>query len=272
MNRKVLFSALICGIAVFSCQKNDSIETTLTPLNLSIVADDASTTQFIDQMMVYVDFYSAIDEAVSLKSAALEGGCATVTRTNKQGVPFPVTIVIDFGNDCKGLDGKTKKGKVTIVKSAAWKDAGATRTVTFDNHFVDGVKMEGTQTCTNNGSQSFTWTGDITITNVDKTTVQRVGTKTRKYLGGFDTPSVLTDDVIQVTGSCTVTKSDKTTYSRTILIPLIKKGDCDFITEGVVEISKTGAEKYTLDYGKGTCDNKATVTRGTVKKEIELKK
>lgn len=276
MNQKILFSALICGTILLSCQKNDSVETSLTPSNLNLVAEDALTTQYIDHMMSYVDFYSAIDEASLLKSATIDMGCVIVTRTSKQGIPFPVTLTLDFGTGCTGLDGKLKTGKITIVKSACWKDAGATRTVTFDNLTIDGVKMAGTQTATNegvkNGKQTFTWTGNITLTKADNTSVTRNETRTREFIAGFDTPAIQTDDVIQISGSSTVTKSDKTTYSRVILVPLVRKGDCDFITAGTVEISRSGAEKFTLDYGTGACDNKATVTRGTTKKEIVLKK
>jgi len=275
MNRKILFSALICVTVLLSCQKNDSIETSLTPSNLNLVSEDALTTQFIDQIINFADFYSAIDEASLLKSAMVDLGCVTVTKTYKQGIPFPVTLVLDFGTGCTALDGKLKTGKMTIVKSAAWKDAGASRTVTFDNLTIDGVKMAGTQTATNdgvkNGKQTFTWTGNVTLTNADNTSVTRIETRTREFLAGFDTPAVQTDDVIQISGSSTVTKSDKTTYTRTILVPLVRKGDCNFITAGTVEISKSGAEKYTLDYGTGACDNKAIVTRGTSKKEIVLK-
>jgi len=163
-----------------------------------------------------------------------------------------------------------------VVKSAPWKEEGAKRTVTFDNHFVNGIKVEGTQTVSNdglkNGNQTFTWKGNITLTKPDNSTVTRNETRTREYLDGFYTPGDLTDDVIQVTGSSRVTKSDHSAYGRTILVPLIRKGDCDFITFGIIEISKSETDKFTLDYGNGDCDDKAIVSRGTKSREIILKK
>lgn len=269
---------ILLGALVISCQKKDSIETNFTTANFELLADDVQTTSFIDQVMSSVDYYSAIDEASAnvLKSASAEGTCATVTRSNILGNRYPVTITIDFGSACTAPNGKVKSGKVIIVKSAPWKDAGATRTVSFDNHFVDGVKIEGTQKATNNGvvngKQSFTWNGDITLTKADGNSVSRNEVRTREYIAGFDTPGNTSDDVISLSGSSTVTKSDKTTYTRVILVPLVKHGDCDFISAGVVEISKSGTEKFSLDYGNGDCDNKATVTRGEISKEIVLKR
>ena len=274
MNRKFLLSAVFIMVAFFSCQKNEQLENVLTPSNLNLVVDDATTTEFINQMMILVDYYSGIDEAIIMKSATIDGGCATITRVTKQGSAFPVTITIDFGTSCVDKDGKTKSGKVTITKSASWITPGATRTVTFDNHFVDGVKMEGSQSSKNdgviNGKQTFTWSGNITLTKADKTSVTRSETRTRAFIAGFSTPAVTTDDVIEITGSSKVTKSDNTTYSRSIIVPLVRKGDCGFITAGKVEI-KNAKETFTIDYGTGACDNKATVTRGTTTKEITLK-
>jgi len=274
MRRLVFISALFCGILILSCQKNDSTEISLTPSSLNMISDDAQVTHFIDQIISSADFYSNIDEPSQLKSGLIDAGCAIVTRTNVQGVAYPVTVTIDFGKGCTGSDGKIKTGKMTIVKTAPWKDVGAKRTVTFENHTVDGVKIEGTQVSTNNGNQTFTWAGTITMTKADNTFVTRTETRTRQYIKGFDTPSMLDDEIV-ISGSSTVTKSDKSTYSRTITTSLVKKGDCDFFVAGVVKISKTVAGKedtYTLNYGTGACDNKATVTRGTVTKEIVLKK
>ncbi|MDP2335489.1 MAG: hypothetical protein Q8N05_03360 [Bacteroidota bacterium] len=81
MKRTILLSAVVCGAILFSCQKNESVENTLLPLHLNLVTEDAQKTQFIDQMMSYVDFYSAMDEASFLKSASIDLGCAIVTRT-----------------------------------------------------------------------------------------------------------------------------------------------------------------------------------------------
>ncbi len=276
MKLNAFFSVLACGMLFFSCQKNETVETAINPLTLNLLTEDAQITQSIDQIMIYVDYYSAMDEAIGLKSATIESSCAIVTRTSIVGNRYPVTLTIDFGTACVAANGKTKSGKVIVVKSAPWKVAGASRSVTFENHYVDGVKVEGTQTATNagvvGGKQTFNWTGAITLTKADNSSVTRNETRTREYIAGFDTPGVSADDVIQFSGSSTVTRSDNSTYSRTITVPLVKKGNCDYITAGIVEISKSGTEKYTIDYGTGDCDNKATVSRGTNSKEIELKK
>ena len=58
----------------------------------------------------------------------------------------------------------------------------------------------------------------------------------------------------------------------TITTNLRREYACRYIVSGVLEISRDGI-KATLDFGDGTCDNKATVTDANGKtKEISLKR
>lgn len=275
MKTKLIALVFAFGFMFFSCEKNDNDENSLSVPTLNLALEDSNSTLLLDQISVYLDFYSALDELGLLKSASIED-CAVITRSNKLGTHYPVTITIDFGSGCKGFDGKLKAGKVIIVKSAPWKEAGATRTVTFVGHSFEGNKIDGTKTAKNegviNGKQTFSWNITTTITKADNTVIKRNENRKHEHVAGFDTPLVRTDDIVNISGSSTVVKGDNETYSRKILTPLVKKGDCDFIVSGEVEITRGTAEKITINYGDGTCDNKAVVTKGTEKKEIELKK
>lgn len=275
MKTKLFALVFAFGFILFSCEKNENAENSLSVPALNLANEDANITQTLDFISVYIDFYSALDELGILKSAAIED-CAVITRSSKLGSQYPVTITIDFGTGCKGLDGKLKTGKVIIVKSAPWKDAGATRTVTFIGHSFDDQKIDGTKTAKNegilNGKQTFSWSGTISLTKADNTIIKRTENRKHEHVAGFDTPLVRTDDIVNISGSSTVIKGENETYSRKILIPLVKKGDCDFIVAGEVEITRGTTEKIVINYGDGICDNKAVVTKGTEKKEIELKK
>ncbi len=91
-------------------------------------------------------------------------GCATVTVEGNPTSPNGTgtilrTITLNFGTQgCVGTDGRKRKGKViyTYQRPTAtgvfnpFNNVGTVVTVNFDNHYVNGIKLEGvtTSTCT----------------------------------------------------------------------------------------------------------------------------
>ena len=61
-------------------------------------------------------------------------------------------------------------------------------------------------------------------------------------------------------------------YKKSILIPLVKIDDCDYIVEGEIEYIKNGTVVATVDYGDGQCDDIATKTVDGVDHEFKLGK
>jgi len=51
---------------------------------------------------------------------------------------------------------------------------------------------------------------------------------------------------------------------------LIKKGDCKWYNSGILQITPSKGDIITIDFGNGTCDNKASMTVGTKTTEITL--
>ena len=49
-------------------------------------------------------------------------------------------------------------------------------------------------------------------------------------------------------------------YDIKITKPLIKRFGCSYIESGIVELTPEGLSTRTIDYGDGTCDNKAKLT------------
>ena len=274
MKIKIYVLIAMVGIALSSCQKDDSTNTALTEKSLQLVADDAVATAMIDDIMKDIDLYSEIGEGVGLKSATVDGGCPTITIEKGENDGWPRTVTIDFGDECEAKNGRIKAGKVIIVKTAKWKEEGASRSVTFDNHYVDGALIEGNKQVVNNGKENGIWSfsinSSVTLTLNGTTKVSRVAVKTREFIAGFDTPRNKADDVIHVTSDVTVNRNGNT-YTRKTTSPLEINGACKFIVAGVVEITKDG-ETISLDYGDGTCDSKATITKDGETKEIDLSK
>lgn len=269
--KKVMLMLSFLGIFVLSCDKNDMPVNEISDSNLKMIADEDMNASFIEGVIQLADLYTAFDDMFFLKSAEAEA-CPKITREATKEKIYPVTIVMDFGTGCTAGDGKNKSGKMIVVKSAPWNQKGATRKISFENFAVDGVKIEGSQVATHESisddKQTISWQGEVKMTKADNSWVSRT-----ENITGYKTPA-LDDNILEVSGATDVKRSDNTAWSRKITTPLVRIGTCKHFTEGVAQIEKTGAEKHTIDYGfsKGTgCDKWVLITRGTTKKEVELK-
>ena len=192
--------------------------------------------------------------------------CFTVTVTPLQPGVFPKTVVLDFGTGCLGHDGRTRKGKITTVYTGRLSVPGSEATTTFTNFYVDSIKVEGTHIAKNtstSNNRSFTLkviagklskpSGNYTEWNKLKTWVQTEGN---------GTPNFLLDDVFSITGNANGTVKFGTNmmqWTTTITSPIIRKYTCRWPVSGTVEMTRN-SRTSTLDYGNGTCDNKATLT------------
>jgi len=200
----------------------------------------------------------------------------TVTHLNENEF-FPAKVEIDFGAGCTGHDGITRKGKIIIVYSKHLILPGATATTTFDGYYVDGIHVEGTHLITNNSSANglalsvkvtnakLTFeNGNYTEWNTEKNWIQSQGFGTVQ-------PS---DDIFELSGSSNgSTKRGEKFYQWTAATttPLVKKFTCKHIVQGSITFSKNNSGTAVLDYGDGSCDNKATLTAGNWSLEITLR-
>lgn len=273
--KKVFLLLALMGLFVLACQKNENLGNEITDTNLQLLGDEDANASFVEDVIQFADLYTAFDEMFFLKSAELEA-CPKITKESPKDKLYPMTITMDFGTGCTALDGKKKSGKMIIVKSGPWTEKNATRKISFENFVVDGVKMEGEQKATHEsmeaGKQTIRWQGEVKMTRADGSWVNRSENITRT-ITGYNTP-ILTDNKLEVDGTSEVSRSDKTTFSRKITRTLVRLGDCRHFTDGIAKIEKTGTE-YTIDYGfsksNELCDKWVLITKGSEKKEVQLK-
>jgi hypothetical protein len=262
----ILLSLALFTMLIWSCNKEESLD----PQDVS------------EEMTVMEDFENEMDALADAEAfnfteevpVETRNDCAVVTTTKPRG-EFPNTITIDFGDGCEGDYGRVRKGKIIINISDNMKNVGAVRTITFEDFFIDDVEITGTRTLTNTGLNSdgkptfslviteFTLTfpnGDQAVKNVN-----RIHT----FVQGFLTPNRL-DDIWAITGTANGVTRDGNTFTVTITTPLIKKGSCRWIVEGVIEIT-TETATISLDFGDGACNGVGVITLpdGTTK-EINL--
>jgi len=209
--------------------------------------------------------------------------CATVTLTfAADNVPASIGVLpnphgyitIDFGAGCTDPRGHVRKGIIKIEFKGRRFLPGSMVITTFENYYVDGIKIEGTRTLTNTSANEtadvrFTITEDGKVTWPDGTFATRVATRTRTW-----SRSATTGDSWIVTGSATGLNRRGREYTMTITKALVYKRECAITkkvfmaVEGTKELTCDG-KKVTIDYGNGDCDNKVTITINGRSKEVE---
>jgi len=185
---------------------------------------------------------------------------------------YPKTLTIDFENGCTDGRGITRKGKLKIkLTSILWlQDAKAT--VTFENYFVNGIKVEGTVVITTtswlSAKKTFTYAvTDGKVTYPNGYTATYSGTRTVEYKD--KNTADLKDDVFEITGNA-ILKDSLGTATVAITKPLQRQLTCPWIQAGEVTVTLNG-HRGKLDYGNAAeCDKKATLTIGDKTKEITL--
>lgn len=255
----VLFSTLLIVIAtsLSSCRKEKEEEETNG-------YSEESVSGYVEKSL------SEEEDGLTLKN--LNGGiqnCSFVypssscAQISEDVATFPKTITVDFGTGCTDYFGRTRVGKMFIHLTDSFHIAGAVRTVTFENFSINGIGITGTRITTNtgvngSGQPTFTRVIDTDITSNGNTFSRNISHQ-MTWISGFDTPACF-DNVWSITGSGFIVRSNGNTLTRTITNPLIVDFSCQHIKQGTIQIT-TGFGTWTLDYGNGSCDNAATVTR-----------
>jgi hypothetical protein len=199
--------------------------------------------------------------------------CVTITVSPLAPGAFPKTVTINFGTvGCPGPDGRIRRGKIITVYSNRMMVPGATATTTFDAHYIDSNKIEGTHIVTN---QSSALTPQFNVKVVDGKIsrpsgqyIKRNVDRTIKQIDGVGTIGFPLDDKFEVLGTARGERFNGTTtngWSSVITEGLIKRFTCRWFLTGKVTITRPSGATANLDYApinSGTCDNKASITSG----------
>lgn len=255
---------LVLSIAfISSCKKDrDDLDDT------TVASDNEQGETFSNDVMNIAD-NAAKTGSAGLRTSAAEvayeslGQCATITHDT---VANPRMLTIDFGPvNCLCADGRNRRGKIIVTYTGRYFEAGAVKTMNFDNFYRNDNKLEGTRTITNNGLDSqgrMNWTVNaqnmkITKSNGKVHTWNSV--RTRTMLSGNDTQN-WNDDVYEITGTTTGVNANGVNYTADITKPLRRALSCRWIDSGTIEITPEGRVTRTVDFGNGNCDDQATVS------------
>jgi hypothetical protein len=214
--------------------------------------------------------------------------CFIVTVIHPTANQFPVQIIIDFGTvGCVGPGGHVRRGKIITEYTNRLIIPGAKAVTTFDNFFIDDIKVEGTHTITNTSSPITTIPPDrqFTVDVVNARLTRPNGNftewnshKTITQIEGLVTPNLPLDDVFRIEGG----SSGRTRrgnllvgWNSIITEPLIKRFNCRWIVKGRIRTTRlntttTSQWVAVLDFGNGVCDNLAVITINGVSYNITL--
>lgn len=270
---------MIAALAIFSfssCTKNQDIDQS----GLDLADDDAVSD------LVFEDIFNTVDVAEIIlddyqkgeasKSAAVTDTCPVVTIDHPSDAVWPKTITVDFGEECTDQNENTRSGKILIVVTDRRLKAGSKRTVTFDNYYFNGIKVEGNKEVENlgyNENQNMVFSIKLTggkLTLPDSRVIERSFEHQREWLAGLLTRNIWDDECL-ITGTANGVTINGVVHTNTITTALHWKRVCRFFVSGVIEIKREGLENVVINYGTGECDALATVTTGDISREITLR-
>jgi hypothetical protein len=275
---KVFLGSMVSAIAVLlmvtSCSKDDS--GSISSNDIVMAQDEAYADALYEEVdNMVVSNITSLDvnhfSVMGLKSTTDDGeDCVSITVDHPDSTSFPKVITLDYGTGCTKVfrdDTITWKGQIIITLTDRWFVQGAEHTVTFNNFYINDVKIEGTRTITNMGLNDRNHlelkivleNGKITFS--DTASMTRNATHVREYIRSFNP----LNDTILITGTANGTNIKGEDYERLITEPLVLVHCQDYhwrwvIVAGKIQITNSVSGITTVDYSSTGCD--ATITIG----------
>jgi len=266
-NAFLLFSFLM--VITSGCQKDPV--STITEITPPVTAEESSllAEQTFNDINTFSDNYM---KESGLKSQPLEP-CPSVTW-NLSALPFSLSF--DWGTGCTGTDNLSRKGKITVSLTGKMDVANSIATFAFDNYYTQGYKLTGVH--------KLTYVGFLAGTSHPKYyvfTEARIDFPNGKFMTyrsesfrilaeGASTVA-LEDDVWRTEGTSRGVTADGVSWTARVNSALVKSAGCRWISKGIMLITPKDLPEFKVDFGEGTCDNKATVTKNDKTYTIEMK-
>lgn len=291
MNHKKILIALCLStfigsvVTLQSCRRSK-----ITDAEIEAVGDNAdaqgssSETQTIaDQAFAYGKGSGNMRTSSNYSTLS---GCATISLDTANSSNTD-TLTVDFGSSpCQCRDGRYRQGKLIVVYSGKYHTPGAVIDI-YHNGYAVGKSTTDMKTFSNtstkhivnngynsSGFMSWTITSSISFTKANNGgTVSFSESKLRTQIAGIAT-GYSTGNKYSVSGSASGTAANGTSFTSNTVAgnDLIRDMSCaKHFTQGALEITPSGKSMITIDFGNGTCDNTATVTRNGKTKTITLK-
>ena len=265
----------------FSCQENEDPYAT----EAGYVAEESVTDYYFEDADDMAGVAVASDEGTAggkLSSGASvltvddDRFCAAVAISfSELSTPeLPIgDITVDFGDACEDPRGNVRSGRIIVHFNGRRFLPGSWISITFENYYINGIKLSGTRTLTNvTGSSEDAPKFQIELENglavwPDGTTATREHCYERVWLRAL---SPLNDElhVSQCANTdewphdfaATGVNRRGVEYEMAILTELVYRRGCPIAVSGVKEFTNvTTGQVIIVDYGDGDCDRVITI-------------
>lgn len=259
-----LMAIITCfGMLAISCSKDNEnppvAEQQVTAEDLELILNSEETLGVVDDILA--DIYASDSKTGKYSvMAAKENDCYVAEYTASG---FTVTF-----EDCV-IDGSDLvNGVLEVIYSQSSNEASFT--ANYADFQVGDVLINGTKSFSmyedpDSGSVTVSITSDMRAEFANGDVITEVGTKTITVTPGES----LETSTVTISGAWSVSMNDHT-YSVSSENGVSGNFACEYLVEGEMILNKNGLE-VTVDFGDGTCDNKATVIYPNgASEEIEL--
>lgn len=260
MKSKIVMLAFITCFLFVGCDKEEKNSI----VSGSDIESDTKIDAISDDVLQIVESQSNDLEASAGRTNSNSGSFLTNCANVSTVVDGNSRIrTVDFGTtNCTLSNENLVRGKIIITFTNDFDALTRTINYTFENFYHNDRRVEGSRTVVKtilpNGNPQATINLNMTVTYPNGNVFTRIGERVREFTEGYAT-TILTDNVFSITGNWKTTLPSGTLHTTTITKPLIAKWGCPNIVSGTISIVRTG-NPWTLDYGNGDCDNKATLT------------
>jgi len=275
--RKVLPGLLFAGAFAFmltlSCSKDDGGR--MSDDDLALAQDEAyadALYEEVDNMVISeitsLDDNQYVDDGTKSSSG---GVCRTITVDHPDTTWFPKVITINYGEGCTVVfndDTRTRKGQIIITITDRWYKPGAQHIVTFQDFYINDIKIEGTRTITNMGLNDKMHLelgikleqGKVIFS--DTAWMTREAEHVREWIYHLYSPN----DTVMVTGTASGINVKGETYERLITEPLVIVHCPDYhwrwvIVDGTIQIMNSVRGTSTIEYSGSGCEGTIVVSK-----------
>ncbi|WP_291867367.1 hypothetical protein [Maribacter sp.] len=195
---------------------------------------------------ILTDIFAANTQSGKISTTNKINNCFETTFTNTGYTATFDNCSVDGADNVNG----------TINVTFALENGTLAYTATYSNFSIGNISIEGTKgviinSTSNDTQMSLSVTSNITIVLEDDTVVKETGTKTLVVTQGVSnatsTITIEGDWVLQV---------DNDIYTVSVIDTLEGSLACDYLTTGVMNITKNGLS-VKVNFGEGTCDDSA---------------
>lgn len=275
-----LLSVLIV-FSVAALVASCSEEETLNSVDKETVSSEASTDSYFEDVESLTSTVAfATNSEINGRSSGLPDDRLVDATVTVEGNDQAGTITIDFG-DGTTRNGVTRKGKIYIAYEGARRALNSTHTITFENFYVNGVKVEGTRTVRVSAVTLTSITHEITLdagklTWNEGTTEETTATRDAHHFRTWDRTagqvSILAEE-----GWAEGSNRNGVPYLMEVQEDIVFKASCmaekKFLPVSGTKVLTLGANAervITVNYGSGDCDNLITVTINGQTKEVTV--